>query len=48
MVWEDLAKAYKMKYEAMKHQGKKLGKNTLDKVGEAAGENAKARILMLL
>ena len=35
------AKAYKMKYEAMKHQGKKAGMNTLDKVGEAAGENAK-------
>lgn len=35
------AKAYKMKYEAMKHQGKKSGMNTLDKVGEAAGENAK-------
>lgn len=31
------AKAYKMKYETMKHQGK----NTLDEVGEAAGENAK-------
>lgn len=25
----------------MKHQGKKSGKNTLDEVGEAAGENAK-------
>lgn len=35
------SKAYKMKYEAMKHQGKKKGKNTLDEVGEAAGENAK-------
>lgn len=35
------ANAYKMKYEAMKHQGKKAGMNTLDKVGEAAGENAK-------
>lgn len=35
------AKAYKMKYEAMKHQGKKSGKDTLDEVGEAAGENAK-------
>ena len=35
------AKAYKMKYEAMKHQGKKLGKNTLDEVGETAGESAK-------
>ena len=35
------ARAYKMKYEAMKHQGKKSGTNTLDAVGEAAGENAK-------
>ena len=35
------AKAYKIKYEAMKHQGKKAGMNTLDKVGEVAGENAK-------
>ncbi len=35
------AKAYRMKYEAMKHQGKKSGKNTLEEVGEAAGENAK-------
>ena len=35
------AKAYKVKYEAMKHQGKKADMNTLDKVGEAAGENAK-------
>ena len=35
------AKAYKMKYEAMKHQGKKSGKNTLDEVGETAGESAK-------
>ena len=35
------AKAYAMKYEAMKHQGKKSGKNALDEVGEAAGENAK-------
>ena len=30
------AKAYQMKYEAMKHQGKKSGKNTLDEVGESA------------
>ncbi len=35
------AGAYRMKYEAMKHQGKKAGKNTLAEVGEAAGENAK-------
>ena len=35
------ARAYKMKYEAMKHQGKKSDRNTLDEVGEAAGENAK-------
>lgn len=35
------AKAYKLKYEALKHQGKRSGKSTLDQVGEAAGENAK-------
>lgn len=35
------AKAYALKYEALKHQGKKSGKSTLDQVGEAAGENAK-------
>ena len=34
------AKAYAMKYEAMKHQGSKGG-STLDKVGEAAGESGK-------
>ncbi len=35
------AKAYKMKFEAMKHQGSKSDKNTYDKVGEAAGDNGK-------
>lgn len=35
------AKAYTLKYEALKHQGKKSGKSTLDQVGEAAGENSK-------
>lgn len=35
------ARAYKMKYEALKHQGKKGGGNTLDEVGEAAGESGK-------
>lgn len=35
------AKAYALKYEALKHQGKKSGKSTLDQVGEAAGENSK-------
>ena len=35
------AKAYTLKYEALKHQGKKSGKSTLDQVGEVAGENAK-------
>lgn len=35
------AKAYRMKYEAMRHQGKKSGKNTLDEIGEIVGENAK-------
>lgn len=35
------AKAYAMKYEAMKHQGKKGNGNTLDEVGEVAGESGK-------
>ena len=35
------AKAYALKYEALKHQGKKSGKSTLDQVGEATGENSK-------
>ncbi len=44
--WEDIlpsekAKAYRMKYEAMRHQGKKSGKNTLDEIGGIVGENAK-------
>ena len=35
------AKAYRMKYEAMRHQGKKSGKNTLDEIGGIVWENAK-------
>ena len=35
------AKAYSMKYEAMKHQGKKGSGSSLDEVGEAAGESGK-------
>ena len=35
------AKAYALKYEALKHQGKKSGKSTLDQVGESARENSK-------
>lgn len=35
------ARAYSMKYEAMKHQGKKSTGNSLDEVGEAAGESGK-------
>jgi len=35
------ARAYAMKYSAMKHQGKKTGGNTLEEVGEAAGESGK-------
>ena len=35
------AKAYRMKYEAMKHQGSRAGGLTLDELGEAAGESAK-------
>lgn len=35
------AKAYSMKYEAMKHQGKKGNGSSLDEVGEVAGESGK-------
>lgn len=35
------ARAYSMKYESMKHQGKKGAGNSLDEVGEAAGESGK-------
>ena len=35
------ARAYSMKYEAMKHQGKKGAGNSLDEVGEAAGDSGK-------
>ena len=35
------ARAYSMKYEAMKHQGRKGGGSTLDEVGDAAGESGK-------
>lgn len=35
------AKAYRMKYDAMKHQGSRAGGLTLGELGEAAGESAK-------
>lgn len=35
------AKAYRMKFEARKHQGCKGKKNTFDEIGEAAGESGK-------
>lgn len=35
------AHAYKMKYEAMKHQGSRGEKNTADLVGETAGESGR-------
>lgn len=35
------AKAYKMKYDAMKHQGSKAGGLSLDIIGEWAGESGK-------
>ena len=35
------AKAYKIKYNAMKHQGKKYGKDALEEMAEASGENKK-------
>ena len=38
------AKAYRMKFEAMKHQGKKEGGNTLEEIGEAAGESGKTKV----
>jgi ParB family chromosome partitioning protein len=33
------ARAYRMKYDALKHQGARGGKNTADAVGEAAGDS---------
>lgn len=35
------ARAYRMKYEALKHQGKKAGGRTIEEMGEEAGESAK-------
>lgn len=35
------AKAYRMKYEAMKHQGSKGDKNTADAIGEVAGDSGR-------
>ena len=35
------AKAYKMKYQALKHQGSKGNKYTADEVGEAAGDSGR-------
>lgn len=35
------ARAYQMKYEALKHQGIQAGGNTLDKLGETANESGK-------
>lgn len=35
------AKAYRMKYEALKHQGRKAGGRTIEEMGEDAGESAK-------
>ncbi len=37
----DKAKAYRMKYEAMKHQGSKGEKYTADAIGEAAGDSGR-------
>ena len=39
--YSEKAFAYKMKYEAMKHQGSKGEKHTADLVGEAAGESGR-------
>ena len=41
MLPSEKAKAYKMKYEAMRHQGSKGEKFTADAVGEAAGDSGR-------
>ena len=35
------AKAYRMKYEAMQHRGRKTGESTLETIGEPTGESGK-------
>lgn len=35
------AKAYRIKYEVLKHQGKKMGRDALEEMAEASGENKK-------
>lgn len=35
------AKAYRMKYEALKHQGSRAGGRTIEEMGETAGESGK-------
>ncbi|MBO5353030.1 MAG: ParB/RepB/Spo0J family partition protein [Lachnospiraceae bacterium] len=35
------ARAYRMKFEALRHQGKNTGKHTFDEIGETAGESGK-------
>ncbi len=35
------ARAYKMKYDAMKHQGSREGGSTFENIGESAGDSAK-------
>jgi len=35
------AKAYRMKYEALKHQGSRAGGKTIEEMGETAGESGK-------
>ena len=39
--YSEKAKAYKIKYDAMKHQGKRYGKDALEEMAEASGENKK-------
>lgn len=41
MLPSEKAKAYRMKFEAMKHQGSREGKRTFDEIGELAGESGK-------
>ena len=37
----EMARAYKMKFEAMSHQGSKGSRHTADAIGEAAGDSAR-------
>lgn len=41
LLLSEKAKAYRMKYEALKHQGSREGGRTIEEMGETAGESGK-------